>query len=52
VIAVEPIIAAGSGAVYEADDGWTIKTVDGGEAAHYEHTLVVTHDRPIVLTAL
>jgi len=52
VIAVEPIIAAGSGAVYEADDGWTIKTRDGGAAAHYEHTLIVTRGRPLVLTTL
>jgi methionyl aminopeptidase len=52
VIAVEPIIAAGAGTVFEADDGWTMKTTDGGFSAHYEHSLVVTHGRPILLTAV
>jgi methionyl aminopeptidase len=50
VIAVEPIIAAGSGAVVEAGDGWTIRTSDGGFSAHHEHTMVVTRGRPIVVT--
>jgi len=51
VIAVEPIIAAGSGDIVDAPDGWTVMTADGSLAAHYEHTLVVTRDRPIILTA-
>jgi methionyl aminopeptidase len=51
VIAVEPIIAAGSGTVVAASDGWTIKTADGSLAAHYEHTLVVTRQQPLLLTA-
>jgi methionyl aminopeptidase len=51
VIAVEPMISTGSGAVYQARDGWTIKTADGALAAHYEHTIVITRGRPIVLTA-
>jgi len=51
VITIEPIICAGQGEVYEAEDGWTVKTTDGSMAAHFEHTLVITHGKPIVLTA-
>jgi methionyl aminopeptidase len=50
-IAVEPIIAAGSGKVFLAADGWTVQTTDGGVSAHYEHTLVITNKEPILLTA-
>lgn len=51
VITVEPIIAMGSGHPVNSGDGWTIKTADGGLSAHYEHTLVITADEPILLTA-
>lgn len=51
VIAVEPIIAAGSGRSLLARDGWTYKTADHKLAAHFEHTIVVTKDAPIILTA-
>ncbi len=51
VIAVEPIIAAGSGRSLLARDGWTYKTADRKLAAHFEHTIVVTKDQPIILTA-
>jgi methionyl aminopeptidase len=50
VIAVEPIIAAGSGRAILAEDGWTMKTADRRPAAHYEHTIVVTKGTPILLT--
>jgi methionyl aminopeptidase len=50
VITIEPIIAAGAGEVFEADDGWTYKTVDGSCSAHFEHTLVITDDAPLLLT--
>jgi methionyl aminopeptidase len=32
-------------------DGWTIRTEDGSLSAHYEHTIVITREAPIVLTA-
>jgi methionyl aminopeptidase len=51
VIAVEPIIAAGSGRAVLATDGWTMKTADRRPAAHYEHTIVVTNAAPVLLTA-
>jgi methionyl aminopeptidase len=51
VITVEPIICGGRGKVYSAQDGWTVKTVDGSMAAHHEETIVVTRGRPMILTA-
>ena len=51
VITVEPIICAGSGSAYLASDRWTMKTSDHSLAAHFEHTLVITRDAPILLTA-
>jgi methionyl aminopeptidase len=51
VITVEPIIAAGSGRAVMAKDGWTIRTADRKPSAHYEHTLVITKGKPILLTA-
>jgi methionyl aminopeptidase len=51
VITVEPIIAAGSGRSYVADDKWTIVTADHRPSAHYEHTLVITEGAPMLLTA-
>jgi methionyl aminopeptidase len=50
VITVEPIIAAGNGRPVLKDDGWTVRTSDGRLAAHYEHTIVITRDMPILLT--
>jgi methionyl aminopeptidase len=51
VITVEPIICTGSGAVFQDRDGWTIKTQDGTVAAHVEHTIVITDEAPIIITA-
>lgn len=50
VITVEPIISAGSGEVFLDRDGWTVRTKDGQPSAHYEHTLVITKGRPLLLT--
>lgn len=51
VVAIEPIISAGSGRVVEDGDGWTIRTSDGSLAAHAEHTVVITRGAPVLLTA-
>jgi methionyl aminopeptidase len=51
VITIEPIIAAGKGEVQTGRDGWTVCTVDRSRSAHYEHTIVITRGRPIILTA-
>jgi methionyl aminopeptidase len=50
-IAIEPMITAGEPEVYVHDDEWSISTVDGSLAAHFEHTVAVTADRPRILTA-
>lgn len=50
VIAIEPMISAGARAARTDADGWTIRTRDGSRAAHYEHTVAVTADGPVVLT--
>ncbi|MFI9048000.1 type I methionyl aminopeptidase [Streptomyces sp. NPDC053427] len=51
VLAIEPmLLSGGSGAYYVADDGWTLRTSDGGRAAHFEHTVAITEDGPRVLT--
>jgi methionyl aminopeptidase len=51
VIALEPIIAERPTPVEEGADGWTIRTVTGCLAAHYEHTIVIQEGRAEILTA-
>lgn len=49
-IAIEPMVAMGSGEVMVKDDGWTAVTRDGSYAAHFEHTVAITEDGPVILT--
>jgi methionyl aminopeptidase len=49
-LAIEPMITAGGPDVYLHDDEWSISTSDGSMAAHFEHTVAVTEDEPLVLT--
>jgi methionyl aminopeptidase len=49
-IAIEPMITAGRPDVYVHDDEWSISTVDGSLAAHFEHTVAVTESGPRILT--
>ena len=51
-LAIEPMITRGARHVAELDDGWTVVSVDGSRAAHFEHTVAVIPDGPWVLTAL
>jgi methionyl aminopeptidase len=51
VITIEPIISAGSGESVVEPDRWTIRTADGSLSAHHEHTIVITKNEPILLTA-
>jgi methionyl aminopeptidase len=44
------MINAGSAAVKVLEDGWTAVTVDGSFSAHFEHTVAITHDGPVILT--
>ena len=50
-IAIEPMITTGAPDVFIHDDEWTIATVDGSLAAHFEHTVAVTEEGPRVLTS-
>lgn len=50
VLAIEPMINAGAPDVRSLDDGWTVVTLDGAMSAHFEHTVAVTEDGPLVLT--
>lgn len=51
-IAIEPMLNLGGDDVYEHDDGWTVSTVDKQASAHFEHTILVTEDEPVILTQL
>ncbi|HYP41617.1 MAG TPA: type I methionyl aminopeptidase [Chloroflexia bacterium] len=50
VLAIEPFLSTGADFVLEAKDGWTLKTPDGSLAAQYEHTVIITKGRPVVVT--
>ena len=49
-IAIEPMVNLGEKEIYTKDDGWTICTCDGEPSAHYEHTIVVGHEKGRILT--
>jgi methionyl aminopeptidase len=49
-LAIEPMLTAGSDKTEELSDGWTVVTVDGSRAAHWEHSVAITDDGPLVLT--
>jgi methionyl aminopeptidase len=50
VLAIEPMINAGGPEVHVLQDGWTAVTNDGGYSAHFEQTVAITKDGPLVLT--
>ena len=49
-IAIEPMVNAGVHTVKTLSDGWTTVTTDGKLAAHYEHSIAITADGPVILT--
>ena len=49
-LAIEPMVNAGSYDVWMLEDDWTIVTQDGSNAAHYENTVLITEDKPIILS--
>ena len=49
-IAVEPMVNAGTAAIRQMPDGWTVRTADGKNAAHYENTVLITDGEPELLT--
>ena len=50
VLAIEPMINLGTEKVKVLEDGWTVITMDGRPSAHFEHTIAVTADGPVILT--
>ena len=50
-LAIEPMVNAGTAAIQQLSDGWTVKTLDGKWAAHYENTVLITDGEPEILTA-
>ena len=51
-IAIEPMINLGGAGIRQLPDGWTIKTKDGSLSAHFEHTVAITSDGPVILTKI
>jgi methionyl aminopeptidase len=49
-IAVEPMVNGGTAAIKQMPDGWTVRTADGKNAAHYENTVLITAGEPELLT--
>jgi methionyl aminopeptidase len=51
VFAIEPWFMQSTDRIFTDPDGWTLRSLDGSRAAHAEHTIAVTDDGPVVLTA-
>ena len=51
-IAIEPMINMGGAGIRKLPDGWTIKTIDGKYSAHFEHTVAITANGPVILTQI
>ena len=51
VLAIEPFLTTGQGRIHELGDGWSLRTADNAIAAQFEHTIIVTKNEPVVLTA-
>src|SRR4030095_8155338 len=51
VLAIEPFLTTGIGRVVQENDGWSLRTMDNTMAAQFEHTIIVTKNEPIILTA-
>jgi methionyl aminopeptidase len=52
VLAIEPMVNAGVYSVKTLDDDWTVVTTDNMNSAHYEHTVAITEDGPLLLTSM
>ncbi len=51
VIAIEPWFLESTDRIYTDPDGWTLRSQDGSRGAHMEHTIAITPDGPLILTA-
>lgn len=52
VLAIEPMVNMGGHEIYFDDDEWTVRTRDGKPSAHFEHSVAVTDNGPLILSAL
>jgi len=52
VITIEPFLSTGAGYVIEQADGWTLSVPDNSFVAQHEHTIIITKNEPIILTAV
>jgi methionyl aminopeptidase len=50
VITIEPFLTTGATMAVEDADGWTLRSPDGSRGAQFEHTLIITRGRPVVVT--
>lgn len=50
VFTIEPFFNTGNARIVTGEDGWTLKTTDGSMTAQFEHTIIVTKDKPIIIT--
>lgn len=51
VFAIEPWLMQTTDRIFTDPDGWTLRSIDGSRAAHVEHTIAITEDGPLILTA-
>lgn len=49
-LAIEPMVNVGTSEVRLLEDGWTVRTADGLPSAHFEHTVLITKEKPEILT--
>ena len=49
-IAIEPMAFMGKPDIEIADDGWTVKSKDNSMTAHFEHTVLITKNKPLIIT--
>ena len=52
VLAIEPMVLSGQNKLRTLPDGWLVKTKDGSLAAHFEHTVAITSNGPVILTRI
>ncbi|MDR2647367.1 MAG: type I methionyl aminopeptidase [Oscillospiraceae bacterium] len=51
-IAIEPMVNAGKAAIRVLPDGWTVLTADKQKSAHFEHTIAITPNGPVIMTSV
>jgi methionyl aminopeptidase len=51
-IAIEPMVNAGGWLTKLTENKWTVVTADGSRSAHFEHTIAINNDEPIILTQM